>query len=107
MRKIIVPSRYPLEHEVYVDQEYTGESPAQEATAHHMQLEVVKLPEAKQGFVLLSRRWVAERSFTWTGRFRRLARDNEQLAVTLTGLHFAAFAILMLKRFVELLVQNA
>jgi transposase len=88
----------------YVDQGYMGESPAQDAAAHHLQLEVVKLPEAKQGFVLLPRRWVVERRFAWAGRFRRLARDYEQLAKTLAGLHFVAFAILMLKRFVELLV---
>jgi transposase len=88
----------------YVDQGYTGEVPAQDAAAHHMQLEVVKLPAAKKGFVLLPRRWVVERSFAWAGRFRRLARDYEQLAETLAGLHFVAFAILMLKRFVELLV---
>ena len=88
----------------YVDQGYTGEQAAQAAEAHHMHLEVVKLPEAKKGFVLLPRRWVVERSFAWAGRFRRLARDYEQLAETLAGLHFVAFAILMLKRFVALMV---
>jgi hypothetical protein len=36
-----------------------------------------------------------------------LARDYERLAETLAGLHFVAFAILMLKRFVMLLLQNA
>lgn len=91
----------------YVDQGYTGDHAAQEAEAQHMQLEVVKLPEAKHGFVLLPKRWVVERSFAWTGRFRRLTRDYEQLAETLAGLHFVAFAILMLKRFVELLVESA
>ncbi len=34
---------------------------------------MVKLPEAKRGFVLLPRRWVVERSFGWAARFRRLA----------------------------------
>jgi len=57
-------------------------------------LEVVKLPTAKHGFVLLPRRWVVERSFAWMARFRRLARDYERLAETLAGLHFVAFAIL-------------
>jgi hypothetical protein len=38
-------------------------------------LEVVKLPGAKRGFVLLPRRWVVDRSFGWFARFRRLARD--------------------------------
>ena len=37
------------------------------AAAHHMRLEVVKLPEAKNGFVLLPRRWVVERSFRLGG----------------------------------------
>lgn len=88
----------------YVDQGYTGDAPAQDAAACHMQLEVVKLPEARKGFVLLPRRWVVERSFAWAGRFRRLARDYEQLAETLAGLHFVVFTILMLKRFVALMV---
>ena len=87
-----------------VDQGYTGAHAAQAAEAHHMRLEVVKLPEAKKGFVLLPKRWVVERSNAWAARFRRLARDYEQLAETLAGLHFVAFAILMLKRFVELIV---
>ncbi len=87
----------------YVDQGYTGEQPAQDAAAHGLQLEVVKLPEAKRGFVLLPRRWVVERSFAWAARFRRLARDYERLPETLAGLHFLAFAIAMLKHFVHLM----
>ena len=88
----------------FVDQGYTGDQAAQDAQAQHMRLEVVKLPEAKKGFVLLPKRWVVERSNAWAARFRRLARDYERLAETLAGLHFVAFAILMLKRFVELIL---
>jgi transposase len=88
----------------FVDQGYTGEQAAQDAEAHHMRLEVVQLPEAKKGFVVLPRRWVVERSNAWLARFRRLARDYEQVAKTLAGLHGVAFAMLMLKRFVELMV---
>jgi transposase len=80
----------------FVDQGYTGEEPAAQAAAHGMRLEVVKLQEAKRGFVLLPRRWVVERSFAWAARFRRLARDYERLATTLAGLHWLAFASLML-----------
>jgi transposase len=39
-----------------------------------------------------------ERSFAWTVRFRRLARDYERLPQTVAGLHFVAFACLMLNR---------
>lgn len=89
----------------FVDQGYTGDQPAQAAQAQGMQLEVIKLPEAKKGFVLLPRRWVVERSFGWAARFRRLARDYERLPETLAGLHYLAFAILMLKNFVSLMAH--
>jgi transposase len=91
----------------FVDQGYTGAQAAQDAQAHGIKLEVIKLPEAKQGFVLLPRRWVVERSIGWVARFRRLARDYERLPETLAGLHFLAFAILLLKRFVDLIMSNA
>jgi transposase len=81
----------------FVDAGYTGEQPAAEAAAHGIQLEVVKLPDAKRGFVLLPRRWVVERSFAWTARFRRLTRDYERLQTTLAGFHYVAFALLALK----------
>ena len=91
----------------FVDQGYTGAQPAAEAEQHGIRLEVVKLPTAKRGFVLLPRRWVVERSFAWMARFRRLARDYERLAETLAGLHFIAFAILMAQRFVTFMVSSA
>lgn len=91
----------------FVDQGYTGEQAAQDAEAQGMRLEVVKLPTAKRGFVLLPRRWVVERSFGWMARFRRLARDYERLPETLAGLHFLAFAMLMLKRFITFMVESA
>ncbi len=90
----------------FVDQGYTGEQPAADAEQHGIRLEVVKLPTAKRGFVLLPRRWVVERDFAWMARFRRLARDYERLAETLAGLHFVAFAILMAHRFVTFMVQS-
>ena len=80
----------------YVDQGYTGQPAAEAATAHGIQLEVVKLASAKRGFVLLPRRWVVERSFAWLARFRRLSRDYERLPTTLAGLHWLAFACLLL-----------
>lgn len=91
----------------FVDQGYTGEQAAQDAVAQGIHLEVVKLPEGRNGFVLLPRRWVVERSFAWTGRFRRLARDYERLGETLVGFHLVAFALLMLKQFVELSTQSS
>jgi transposase len=91
----------------FVDQGYTGADPAADAAAHGIRLHVVKLPAAKRGFVLLPRRWVVERSNAWVARFRRLARDYERLPETLAGLHFLAFAILLLARFATLMTESA
>lgn len=89
----------------FVDQGYTGDEPAQAAQSQGMELLVIKLPEAKKGFVLLPRRWVVERSFGWMARFRRLARDYERLPETLAALHYLAFAMLMLRNFVNLMAH--
>jgi len=100
----------------FVDQGYTGESAEAAAEKHGIKLVVLKHDQAKRGFVRLPRRWVldplgsgscpywvVERSFAWTSRFRRLARDYERLAETLRGLHFLAFACLLLHRLLPLL----
>lgn len=89
----------------FVDQGYTGERAAEAAEAHGIALEVVKLPEAKKGFVLLPRRWVVERSFGWMARFRRLARDYERLLETLAGLHLLAFVMLLVHRLVDIIIS--
>ena len=91
----------------FVDQGYTGDRAAKDAAGRGIRLEVVKLPDAQRGFVLLPRRWVVERSFAWLARFRRLARDYERLQDTLKGLHLLAFSVLMLKKFVTLMAQYA
>jgi transposase len=91
----------------YVDQGYTGQQPAEDAAQHGIELAVVKFPEARKGFMLLPRRWVVERSFAWATRFRRLAKDYERLPETLAGLHYLAFAMLMLGQFVTLLAHSS
>ena len=80
----------------YVDQGYAGADPALDAADHSIRLEVMRLADAKRGFVLLPRRWIVERRLAWASRFRRLARDHERLPATVAGLHFVAFAYLML-----------
>ena len=42
-------------------------------------LVVIRRLAGTKGFVLLPRRWVAERTLGWLGRWRRLARDYEEL----------------------------
>ena len=78
------------------DQGDTGEEAAAQAARQGVRLIVVKLEEAKRGFVLLPRRWVVERSFAWAARFRRLGRAYERLSSSLAGLHWLAFVTLSL-----------
>ena len=48
-----------------------------------LRMEIVKRSDDMSSFVVLPRRWVVERTFSWLGRNRRLAKDFENLAETL------------------------
>jgi len=50
-----------------------------------LRVEIVKRPDDSSGFIVLPRRWVVERTFSWFGRNRRLAKDYENLADTLAA----------------------
>ena len=50
-----------------------------------LRLEIVKRTDDIKGFVVLPRRWVVERTFSWFGRNRRLAKDYQNLAETLAA----------------------
>lgn len=43
---------------------------------------VVRRPEGAKGFVLVPKRWVAERTLSWLNRNRRLSKDHERLIET-------------------------
>jgi transposase len=88
------------------DQGDTGEQPADEAAEHGIRREVVTLPTAQRGFVLLPCRWVGERSNAGMARFCRPARDAERRPETVAGVPFLAFAILMAQRFIAFMVQS-
>jgi putative transposase len=53
------------------------------------------------GFVLLPRRWVVERTLGWLGRWRRLARDYEELPEVSEAMITLAMIRLMLHRLVH------
>jgi transposase len=88
----------------YVDQGYSGEKAAAKSASAGLQLEVVKHEEARRGFVLLPRRWVVECDFAWASRFRRFwSRTTRGWPKLVAGLHFVAFACLMLSRAITVL----
>jgi putative transposase len=61
-------------------------------------VEIVKRSDDAEGFVVLPRRWVVERTFGWLVRFRRLSRDYEKLPETSEAMIYAAMGRIMLKR---------
>ena len=87
----------------YADQGYTGEDAARAADTEGIELVVVKRSPDQKGFMVLSKRWVVERSFGWMARCRRLLRDFERLGEVLTGLHMVAFVGVMLRQASQLL----
>lgn len=69
---------YPTLELVYADGGYSGDKLKTAVDAFDgPDIEVVKRPNSANGFVVIARRWVVERTFAWLGRCRRLAKDWE------------------------------
>lgn len=56
------------------------------------------LNPGSEGFEVVPRRWVVERTFAWLMRCRRLVRDVERLSGTVESLIYACMTRLMLRR---------
>jgi putative transposase len=52
----------------------------------------------KQGFVVLPRGWVVERTSSWIDQNRRMSKDYEKLCASGEALVYAAMSRLMVKR---------
>ena len=79
----------------------TGEHTAEAVTKDRIQLEAVKIPKAKRGCLLIAAQG-SELCFCWTGRLLRPARDFRRLGRVLNGTGEIDFAILYVKRLVEI-----
>lgn len=70
---------YPLLQKLWADQSYGGEGPRKRVQAEYgIDLEVVKRQPEQQGFAVLPRRWVVERTIGWLAHCRRLSKDYER-----------------------------
>jgi putative transposase len=61
-------------------------------------IEVVSRPDGSQGFVLLPRRWVVERTLAWLGRYRRHSKDYERLTASSEAMIQISMIHLLLRR---------
>ena len=62
---------------IWADGIYTGSLIAWVKEHIGAELCIVKRQDKAQGFVVLPKRWVVERTFAWLGKYRRLAKDYE------------------------------
>ncbi len=84
--KIFGDQHYGAKFAEYVQQEYGWE------------VEVKQRPPGAEGFVVVPKRWVVERTFGWLTRYRRLAKDYEQYLDVSEAVIYVSMIHLMLRR---------
>lgn len=94
-----IKARFPWLQLVWADGGYNARQvDAAVAKSPGLRIEIVKRNDDMKGFVVLPRRWVVERTFSWFGRNRRLAKDWENLADTLRAFVTLASIQLAIRR---------
>jgi len=73
-----IRQRWPWLQHLFADGAYDRGKLMSAAAYRDFVIEIVRKLEGQQGFQVLPRRWVVERSFGWMMRWRRLVRDDEQ-----------------------------
>jgi transposase len=90
---------FPFVLAIFADAGYRGPRAAGAARCSgRWRLRIVRRGAAARGFVVLPERWVVERTLAWLTRWRRLARNCENLARTSVALIRLAMIKLMARR---------
>ena len=71
---------------------------AQKKALPFVTTEIVKRSDQAKGCEVIPRRWVVERTFAWLGRYRRLAKDFENLTRNAVAFIRLASIRLMLRK---------
>lgn len=87
---------------LWVDGGYSGPDFAEwvRKLSPKLEVEVIKRSEDVQGFKVLPKRWVVERTFGWLVKHRRLVRDYEKTECSAAGWIAIALTRVMLRRLV-------
>lgn len=81
---------------LWADQNYAGDLVKWANGFENFELEIVKRPTDSQGWILLPKRWIVERTFGWFGRYRRLSKDYEETQASSEDVIYAAMINRML-----------
>ena len=92
--------RFPFLEKLFADSAYQGPifANAVAKILSGVTIEIVKRSDQAKGFVTLPKRWIVERTIAWLNRCRRLAKDWENLNVTVLVFLRLASIRLMLRR---------
>jgi len=91
-----IRKRWPWVKHLFADGAYDRAQLMDKAAFLEFVIEVVRRIEGTEGFHVLPRRWVVERTFGWMTRWRRLVRDYEQrIDVSDAMIHIALGALLI------------
>jgi transposase len=94
-----IRSLYPWLRHIFADGGYAGEKLRQALKRMgEWTIEIIKRSDTAQGFEVLPRRWVVERTFAWLGRCRRLAKDFEATIASAVAWAFVAHIRILTRR---------
>ena len=91
-------AEFPRIEHLWADRGYRGSFEDWVEATLGWRVTIVSTPPDQRGFQVQVRRWVVERTFAWLGRYRRLAKDFEELAECVVAHILIASLHLMLKR---------
>ena len=93
-----IRKRWPWLKDLFADGAYDRGQLMDKAAFLDFVIEIVRKMEGQQGFQVLPRRWVVERTFGWMMRWRRLVRDYEQRIDVSEAMIQVAMRSLLLRR---------
>lgn len=86
---------WPFLARCFADRAYTGERVGK---ATSVAVTIVGAAAEQKGFAVHPRRWAIERTFSWLGRCRRLARDHEATPSSAVAFLVLAAAMVLVRR---------
>ena len=89
---------FPRLQRIWADGGYAGALVAWVAEFAGWILEIGKRSDDAQGFVVLPKRWIVERTLAWLSRYRRLSKDYEERSASSEAWIRLAMIHLMLRR---------